>query len=364
MIPLLEQYPALSSVLGYTPLAGLPTPVQPMARLTQELDAHGLYIKRDDLSGRPYGGNKARKLEFLLGTALQEKRKAVMTFGGAGSNHALATAVYARQCGLASINMLTPQPNARSVRRNLLLSDWAGAELHHFETWDAVCRGVKREMFRHRESDGRFPLVIPSGGSSPVGIVGFVNAGLELNAQITAGLLPEPDALYVATGTMGTVVGLTLGLAAAGLRTQVVAISVTSPDFNTRDKARNLFQSTNALLRQADPSFPDLDFPEERFELLYNYIGPMYGLYTEASVEAVRRVNAAEGIRLEGVYTGKAFAALLDHLRAGRFKNKNILFWNTYNTWDFSAEIAGRDYHALPAPFHRYFEEEVQPLDR
>ena len=131
--PLFARYPGMYGVLPHVSLGTLPTPVERLQTLEQVLGVSDtrLYVKRDDLSGRPYGGNKVRKLEFLLARAAQQGYKEVLTFGGAGSNHALATGLYARQMGLQSISMLIPQPNAQGVRTNLLMSLHAGIELHH-----------------------------------------------------------------------------------------------------------------------------------------------------------------------------------------------------------------------------------------
>jgi 1-aminocyclopropane-1-carboxylate deaminase/D-cysteine desulfhydrase-like pyridoxal-dependent ACC family enzyme len=219
LIPLFEQYPLLEEKLSYISLGELPTPVQKLEKLGAELGIKQLFIKRDDLSGRVYGGNKVRKLEFILGDVLQAGAKEVMAFGGAGSNHALATAIYARQVGLKCISMLIPQPNTRYVRRNLLMSLYSGAELHlcgsEFESvtnMPLVRMATLYQLIGHRLKNGYLPERIPPGGSSPVGVTGFVNAALELKKQIMNGEMPEPDYIYVASGTMGTANGLTLGL--------------------------------------------------------------------------------------------------------------------------------------------------------
>ena len=120
----------LEDRIPYVSLAELPTPVQKLDALGEEIGLDHLYIKRDDLAGKIYGGNKIRKLDFILGNVLRTKAKEVLTFGFAGSNHALATAIYAQQVGLRSISMLMPQYNADYVRRNLLMSHYCGAELH------------------------------------------------------------------------------------------------------------------------------------------------------------------------------------------------------------------------------------------
>jgi len=364
--PLFERYPAMRGALPFVSLGDFPTPVQRMARLESDLgpEAPALYIKRDDLSGQIYGGNKVRKLEFLLGRALQDGCKEVITFGAAGSNHTLATALYARQVGLKCISMLVPQPNAHSVRRNLLMSLRAGAELHAAPGMLSTVLATFWQLGKHRFAQGRFPYVIPPGGSSPVGMLGFVGAAHELKRQIDSGALPEPDYIYAASGSMGTVVGLLLGLQAAGLRSKIVAVRVTARQYSSLRKAKRFFHSANMLLRGADPAFPDAAFPADAFEFRHEFYGGEYARYTEEGMRAVRRLRETEGIGLEGTYTGKTFAALLADTASGRLRGKTALFWNTYNAVDFQGDIQGLDYHALPRAFHRYFEEAVQPLDR
>lgn len=371
MNALFDAYPELRGRIPYVALGDFPTPVERLGRLEAALPGGthsppppALYVKRDDLSGKLYGGNKVRKLEFLLGRALEDGRKSVMTFGGAGSNHALATAIYAKHVGLKSISMLLPQPNARSVRRNLLMGLHAGAELHHRGGAAALAAASLVQLFRHALAEGRLPQVIPPGGSSPTGVIGFVNGALELKKQIDAGELPAPDCVYAASGTMGTVVGLLLGLKAAGLDTRVVAVRVTDPKFTSMRKARRLFEATSRLLHGAGPSFPAIPFPEADFELRHDYYGTQYGLYTEEAIAAVKRMKDAGGVKLEGTYTGKTLAALLGDLDAGRLRGQTVLFWDTYNSRDFQAGIEGMDYRHLPQAVHRYFEENVQPLDR
>lgn len=363
MNSLFVAYPGLAERLPFRSLGDFPTPVMPLRDLAETIGLGGLYVKRDDLSAALYGGNKVRKLEFLLGQALRDGRKRVMTFGAAGSNHALATALYARETGLDSISMLIPQPNARYVRRNLLMSHAAGAELHHSGGMVSVVFASLYQYLRHAVRDGRFPMLIPPGGTSPVGMAGFVAAGFELRQQIEVGQLPEPDRLYVASGTMGTVIGLLLGVVAAGLRTRVVAVRVTQPQFTSMRKARRYFRAVNALLHRADASFPEFPFPEDRLEFRHEFYGGEYARYTPEGMRAVSLVHDTQGLKLEGTYTGKTFAAIIADAQSGLLTDKTALFWNTYNSRDFSGAIAGIDYHELPRAFHRYFEQEVQPLD-
>jgi 1-aminocyclopropane-1-carboxylate deaminase/D-cysteine desulfhydrase-like pyridoxal-dependent ACC family enzyme len=371
VIPLFEQYPLLREKLAYVPLGEFPTPVQKLERVGAELGVSQLYIKRDDLSGKLYGGNKPRKLEFILGSALRSKAKEVITFGGAGSNHALATAMYARQVGLKSISMLIPQPNARYVRRNLLMSHYCGAELHlcgasleSVTNVPLVYAATTYQLLRHRLKKGRLPYFISPGGSSPLGATGFVNAPLELRGQIAGGEMPEPEYIYVACGSMGTAAGLTLGLKVAKLRSRLVSVAVGSEKVtNTRAMIR-LIDKTNSLLCSQDGSFPKFEFSETDVDIRHDYAGKRYALFTEEGMEAVSLMKECEGIRLDGTYTGKTLAALRHDAKNGSLRGKAVLFWNTLNSRDFSDKISGLDYHDLPHPFHRYFEEEVQPLDR
>ena len=364
--PLLEQYPELKRSLPFTPMGVLPTPVERLDALEAALGAQDtqLFIKRDDLSGAPYGGNKVRKLEFILPHVQAKGYKEVLTFGGAGSNHALATALYAKQLDIGCVSMLIDQPNAHSVQRNLLMSLQAGAELHLSSNMVAITAASLRQLFAHKRNTGTFPFIIPPGGTSPLGMIGFVNAALELKMQIENGEIPEPDYIYAASGSMGTVVGLLLGLKVAGLKTQVAAIRVTELKYTSMKKAKRLFNGTVRLLHKHDADFPLLPFPIADFQLNHNFYGNAYGLYTPEAMEAIRLLDETSAIHIEGTYTGKTVAALLADIKAGKLHNKTVLFWNTHNSTDLSNDIEGADYHDLPKAFHKYFEEDVQPLDR
>ncbi len=370
-IPLFEQFSGLKDALPYTSLTNLPTPVEKLESLGAAVGTDALYVKRDDLTGTLYGGNKPRKLEFILGHALHVGATRVLTFGAAGSNHSVATAVYTQELGLHSISMLVPQANASYVRTNLLMSHHCGAELHACGTSlrpplnkPLVYEATLRQLVRRKVTDGRIPYRIPPGGSSHHGIAGYVNAGLELAEQVAAGILPEPDVIYVACGTLGTAAGMILGLQTAGLRSRVIAVKVTTGPYVNTANMRKCIQSTNCFLHDLDHSFPLFQFVENESEIREGYSGSRYALYTKAGVSAIRMMEDHEELLLEGTYTGKALAALIDDTQAGRLKGKTVLFWNTFNSCDFSKEIADVDYHGLPRPFHRYFEEPVQSLDR
>ncbi|MQY78940.1 MAG: pyridoxal-phosphate dependent enzyme [Bacteroidetes bacterium] len=205
MIPLFELFPALKNKPGYISLCDLPTPILHLTNAGKKLGLDQLYIKMDGYTGKIYGGNKIRKLEFLLGEAINKNSKEVMTFGGAGSNHATATAIYANKVGLQSISILLPQMNAEYVIKDLLLSYSYGAELHYYRNDFMLSTGKKYQCIKHWLRKGKKPYLIPMGGSSPVGIIGFINAAFELKQQIDQNQIPEPDRIYVALGSVGTV---------------------------------------------------------------------------------------------------------------------------------------------------------------
>lgn len=363
-IPLFEHYLLLGNKLPYVSLGEFPTPVEKLDRLGGDIGLDHLYIKRDDLSGRVYGGNKVRKLELLLGYALRVGVKEVLALGCVGSNYALATAIYAQQLGLKSISMLMPQPNAQYVRRNLLMSYYCRAELHQHRNIPLLYAGIFHQFLWHKLKYRRSPQIMPLGGSSPLGVTGFVNAAFELKEQIMEGEMPEPDCIYVALGSMGTAVGLMLGLRAAHLRSRVICVQVAGEKSANEKRMVKLFHKTGSFLCSLDPSFPELELSEKDIEIKRDFLGQGYAFFTEEGMEAMARIEETEGINLEGTYTGKTFAALIDDAEKQNLRDKVVLFWNTYNSRSFSDVIDNVDYHQLPRSFHRYFEEEVQPLDR
>lgn len=362
-LALFRAFPGLAEKLDWLPLADLPTPVQPMHKLAEELDEDDLFIKRDDLTGKVYGGNKVRKLEFLLAEARAREADAVITFGTAGSNHCLATAIYARSLGMEAISILSPQANSAAVGRNLLMGYHVGAELHHYHSEPAAERGAAWQAARRLGENKEAPHIIRRGGSSTLGTVGFVNAGLELAEQVENGELPQPNLLYVAMGTMGTAVGLALGLAVAKLSTKVIAVRVVDRRYGNEEAFHKLFDSTAAMLNKLDEDFPKLRWVDANIEFRHDQFGEKYSVFTEAGMEAVSMLKTTENIHLEGTYTGKAMAALIADSLAGNLEGRRVLFWNTYNSRAFPEEALTINYQRLPFPLQEYFEKPFQALD-
>jgi len=363
-IPLFKKFPVLAGRLPHISLGCFPTPLGKLERVGNSIGLSNLYIKRDDLSAVIYGGNKVRKLEFLLGDALRRKAKEVITIGFAGSNHALATAIHARRLGLGSTSLLLPQMNAHYVRRNLLASYHYQADLRIYHNWPRLTLGLVAKLLQGGIKQGVFPRIIPAGGTCPLGIVGYVNAALELKEQIGAGEIPEPDIIYVPLGSMGTFAGLTLGLKVAELRSRIVAVRVIENRYANVKKISRLFSRTVAFLRKLDDAFPLAGISANELDVRDDCLGNGYAHFTEKGVAAAALMKEQSGIILNGTYSAKAFAALLADAARGVLKGKTVLYWNTYNSRDLSSVVADTDYRRLPRECHRYFETDVQPLDR
>lgn len=362
-----DQFPALTDKLPHVALCDLPTPITKLEQFGAHIGCNQLYIKRDDLTGKRtpdnqhlYGGNKPRKLEFLLADAMTNyDATTIITYGCAGSNHALATATYAHELGLSALLMLKDQPNSYVIRHNLLLDAYYNAQLQFYPNNKERNSAADKLL----AENPRF-YRIPTGGSNSIGAIGFVNAGLELAAQIKAGTMPAPDYIYVATGSCATTAGLLLGLMAAGLDSKVVAVCIEPEEFPDEFSINitKLFKETNEKLHAIDASFPLFDFPSNNLILNKKFCGTAYGLFIPETTVPMKLFKETEHITLEGTYSAKPIAAIMDDAATGLLAGKIVLFWDTYCGIDFSYLTKDIDYKTLPEQFQRYFEEDVQPL--
>jgi 1-aminocyclopropane-1-carboxylate deaminase/D-cysteine desulfhydrase-like pyridoxal-dependent ACC family enzyme len=319
-LPLLRWVPGLADLVPRIALGDLPTPVEPLALGVADDRA---WVKRDDLTGEVYGGNKVRKLEFLLGEARRRGAGRVITAGALGSHHALATTVYGRRTGFAVSLVLSPQrPNAH-VRRILRADRALGAEFRLVSRMELLPVGLLAErMARWRER----PFVIPPGGSDALGTLGYVNAALELLDQVEAGRMPLPDTVHVACGTMGTVAGLAVGFALAGASIQVRGVRIVGRKVANRGRLGRLVRGTSALVRKAGGPAPPAERVVERVALPEEQLGEGYGRETEAGRHATERFRGA-GLGLDATYTAKAAAGFLAFLE--RDPGGVHLYWHT-----------------------------------
>jgi 1-aminocyclopropane-1-carboxylate deaminase/D-cysteine desulfhydrase-like pyridoxal-dependent ACC family enzyme len=319
--PLFVRYPALRQTLPFTPYAELPTPVE-------RLPAHPqAWIKRDDVTDPRYGGNKVRKLEFVLAEIRARGARHVYTFGATGTNAGLAMALMCRQERLDGTVFLFEQPDSPVVQRNYAIMQAAGARLIH-------CRTLMRAAlawYLHPGRLSRHNYFLFAGCSNPVATFAYVNAAFELAGQIQAGLCPEPEQIFVAAGSGSTQAGLTLGCALAGLKSQVIGVRVvpTRVAAVPACTASVITGQMRAALKQLIRSVPQLKgTPLPPVTLHDDWYGDAYGAPTAAALEAIEWFGS-QGLSLEQTYTGKAAAAFLDALRTARGP---LMFWNTYNS--------------------------------
>lgn len=361
MRPLLfKRYPALRTRVAWTELGDYPTPVERLEGTSAAEGIAGLYIKRDDMSSPFYGGNKVRKLEFVLADAQALGHKTVLTFGAVGSNHVVATVIHAERLGIGTIAVLMPQPNAAYVRKNLLLDCAHGARFVVTGSTVEQPLGLLKGLFDGFDAASRkLPYVIPPGGSNVLGTLGYIDGALELKAQINKGLLPEPDFIFATYGSGSTAAGLLLGARIAGLRSEVVPVRVVDKiACNKHILAHHVNAAARFITAQGGEAVAGMHPRDMLF--IDDFAGPTYARFTPEGIDAVAKVRERDSIKLECTYTGKTFAAMLDFIHRNGLERRNFLFWNTYSSADLFANVRETDYHCLPAELHRYFEEPLQ----
>ncbi len=332
-------------------LVASPTPVS-----TVTLDVDGirdtLTIKLDNLTSGHYGGNKVRKLEYLLARAKERGVDTIATFGAVASNHAVATSLFAQRAGFRCQCFLAHQTRTAAAGRALNMHLKLGSEVVRYGGDRSARIAVLRKHLAYGATD-----IVPLGGTCWLGAIGFVNAGLELAEQIAAGELEEPDLVYVAMGTMGTVAGLALGLALANVSARVQAVRVTAEETANPVALHRLVRKTAGMMRRLDASIPDDLSRRVAIDYRPEFFGAGYAKTNPETDRAVAVAAGEMGLALEATYTGKAFRALLEDREQDR-GSKRRLFWNTYNS--VPLEVTARrpaKVDGLPESFLSYFDD-------
>lgn len=333
-------------------LASLPTALEPARRLGAAIGAPDLLTKRDDLAGNPYGGNKVRKLEYLLGDAIARGCDAVVTFGAAGSNHALATAIYAKQVGLQCYAVLTDQIQTPWVANTLRWHCLLGTRIVPAAGFVESQAEAERLKAARPGGPGRL-YEVPWGGSSPLGSLGFVDAGVELAVQLAAAGVRGPVRVYLPCGTMGSVAGLLIGLRRARMPATVVSVKVVPQNVVDAAAVLRLAAATSALLPAG--TAPAADDLAGHLEFRSEFAGPGYAMPTPECIEAVALARDLEGFRLDTTYSGKALACLVADARSGRLAGHTPVFWQTWSSRPYPAGLESVDVAGLPAAFGKFF---------
>ena len=316
-----ELFPEVSETLPSIRLGTVPTPLRRLPGLSD--GPAEVWLKDESVFGDGgWGGNKVRKLEWLIPEAKRRGRSTFLTVGGLGTNWGLACTLYGEEHGLRTILALVDQPVDEHVEAQLERLEASGAEIHFTHTKGRTIATVPWLMLRHR------PYYLPAGGSSPVGALGAVEIALEIANQVEHGVMPEPSQVVTAVGSGGTAAGLLLGFRLAGLDTKVLAVVVN--DTLKLDSAAlvRLAKKSEGLLRRRGAHFPDLDLDGDGLIVTTDQIGPGYGHPTEAAAEAAGQAADRAGLELDPVYTAKAMAGMLA-LDDGRLGPGPVIFIDT-----------------------------------
>jgi D-cysteine desulfhydrase len=340
---LFRAWPALSDKLGWAQLGTFPTPVQPLT-VARELgfEAGRLYVKRDDLSAREYGGNKVRTLESLFGAARRHGARRIHSTGAFGSNHALATVLHAKRADLEAGVILFPQPYSWAALENLVRTVSHAAVVRALPHWATLPFGMWRTRRSDERAEVRSSIMVP-GGATPLGALGYVSAALELLEQVARGELPRPGTIMVGVGSTCTSAGLLVGLACADrlgigrLRetdrpVRLVSVSVTPWPITSRWNVLRLAERTARLLAELTAE-PALGFGVRelgaRFQVDGRYLGDGYGRPTDNGRAAMARWREHVGFALDSTYTAKVVAALLE---TSSDTAEPVVYWSTKST--------------------------------
>jgi len=302
-----------------------PTPLVELRRLRNHLGrGPRLFIKQDDLTGPVFGGNKVRKLEYVLAKALADEAEVVITIGSEQSNHARITATLAARFGLRTILVLSPAASSGSGLKaaSLGVGELFGAEIRLVESREerlATMQSIANEL----RFAGKRVVEIPLGASIPLGALGYVRAAQELASQL------EQDAsrlthIFHASSSGGTQAGLVVGTRLAGSRARVIGVSPDDPAQSIATEVSKIIAGVESLLEIGDASGPN------KVQVLDGFVGPGYGIPSDESKEALELLAKVEGVLLDPVYTAKAMAALLAWIDEGRLtEDDTVVFWHT-----------------------------------
>lgn len=365
--PLLKRLPSLKNI-PHVDILEEATEVHALEKIPLALKVPAdLWIKRDDQSHLALGGNKSRKLEFLIADAKEKGAKTLVTSGNWGSNHAYSTAHAAKRFGLDVELLLGDQPVTDNVKKKLLADFSLGAKMHYFGSQITLGLGIAKSWIRGFFNKNVY--YIPPGGSSPVGNLGYANAFLELVDQL--GIENMPKRIVVPMGTAGTTAGLLFGRCLAKLedRVEIVAVGIADGPLSNRKllvkTAKKLEDFVRKHLSKSDlKKIDDCRFEINNPFISYNgnFSEPGYGEAKEEVYRLIKLMKETEGIQLDPTYTGKAFHYLVERIKEDK-KPVKTMFWMTYNSYDLQKIIdqhswsdSTRPYLDLPKKFHPIFE--------
>lgn len=347
---LFRSFPELRERLPWVALARA-TPVHRLARLESYLHAAPIWIKRDDRTSDIYGGDKARKFEFVFGQVLRSGARRVLCFGAVGSSHCLAVSAYSHHFHLKPILAMVRQRQRRNIQRILQIEHELGADLHRLDGGPAAVWRLGKSILARLDgdTDARLPHVLWPRRTAVLGALGYVNAACELKRQINCGIVPEPERIYVSVGTGSTLAGLALGCGLAGIRSQLVGI-VGAHRHGVAPL--RLAQAAARLLRQRTRRFPSRALHEVSLSVQHQYAGGP-SRATSAAQHAMGLLRDLENIDLDPSYSSRTMAAMIDDVRENRVSGP-VLFWHIHPAQVYAGPSTLRA-EALPREFREFF---------
>ncbi|MFQ5751859.1 MAG: 1-aminocyclopropane-1-carboxylate deaminase/D-cysteine desulfhydrase [bacterium] len=325
-----QHYPELRNNLHWIPLGQYPTPVERLKNLGRELALENLWIKRDDLSGELYGGNKVRTLEFSLAEAKQKQADLIFTYSALGSNWPLACVIYAKLHDLPTNVFFVPYPLDAIKEKNLALIHSLAHQVYLVKSKLALPFLLYSHLYRSKKNTKVY--LMPPGGISPKTTLGYVNAVFELQRQCERGEMPIPDYIVCPLGTGGTAAGISIGLNLIGWPTQIIAVRVVDLIVANKFTLHYLIRKTMKTMLQKGANFSITSNWGNNIRIEHNYFGKGYSRPTILGEKSIELFRTHEHQVLDSTYTGKTFAAILEWCKQAGFKNKIILFWHTLNS--------------------------------
>lgn len=349
------RYTELKEKVPFCTFGEYPSPVEKLNALSKKTGAD-IWIKRDDIASCIYGGNKCRMMEWIIPDALHRGRQSLITWGALGSNQVLSSVIFGRESGFRDITAVhNEQPIHPYVKRNFLISSSLGVKqifgsnpiLYLLKLWWAYFSNLLA---------GKRPYLIPLLGSSPLSVLSYLDAALELKMQIDAGECPRPDYIFVTVGTGGTAAGLILGAKMLGDIGEVIGVRVVEKAFVNEWMIAWEINRALRLLRKMGVQLEDIRISRRDINLIHDYMGSGYAESTPEAEEAIK-LAGEDNIQLDITYTGKTMAALLDFVKEK--PDKRFLFWHTLNTVDLTPYTEKLpDPETLDTCFQKFFCEE------
>ncbi|MFQ5709733.1 MAG: 1-aminocyclopropane-1-carboxylate deaminase/D-cysteine desulfhydrase [bacterium] len=325
-----KRFPQLAGRVPWIPLGKFPTPVEQLSNLGKKLGFESLWIKREDLSGEYYGGNKVRTLEYSLAEAKKKRTELIITYSALGSNWPLACVVYAKLQGLPTDVFYLPYPLDAIKEKNLWATRLLARRIFTAKSLLTFPFLLYFNVVKAKKS-GRI-FLMPPGGTSPRTTLGHINAVFELQQQHEQGEAPVPDYVFCPFGSGGTVAGLSIGFNLIEWPTKVMAVRVVDYIVANRFTLNGLVKRTLGFLRERGVALPPIKKWPRNIEIIHNCFGKGYAVPTPEGERCIELLKCEQNQQLDSTYTGKTFSAILHRIQRSDFQNKSILFWQSLNS--------------------------------